>query len=236
MTDLVDPQVDLRGQYAAYGALFGLALLSFVLLLPSSGAYFRRFLGQANPILVLVGAAVIGAGALWMLRSRHGFVLLQGRATLRGIGRSAILATALGVEIVVADLLIRYPEDTNVPMPQALLFYPAIGFVAELLFHVLPLALLLLALSPLAGRLGRERLVWLGILLVAVLEPTFQVLFEGNALTWGDAYTWLHIFAIAFLQLYVFRRFDFLSMYAFRLLYYAYWHILWGVIRLKLLF
>jgi hypothetical protein len=40
----------------------------------------------------------------------------------------------------------------------------------------------------------------------------------------------------AFLQLYVFRRFDFASMYAFRLVYYAYWHILWGVIRLKVLF
>ena len=78
--------------------------------------------------------------------------------------------------------------------------------------------------------------MWLGILLVAVLEPTFQTLFEGKVFTWRAAYTWIHVFAMAFLQLYVFRRFDFVSMYSFRLIYYAYWHILWGVVRLKVLF
>jgi cobalamin biosynthesis protein CobD/CbiB len=91
-------------------------------------------------------------------------------------------------------------------------------------------------LTPLVGTLGRERVVWIGILVVAVLEPFFQVLFEKKPFTWGAAYTWVHVFAIAFLQLYVFRRFDFVTMYAFRLIYYAYWHILWGVIRLNVLF
>jgi hypothetical protein len=33
-----------------------------------------------------------------------------------------------------------------------------------------------------------------------------------------------------------FRRYDFASMYSFRLVYYAYWHVAWGVIRLKVLF
>ena len=140
----------------------------------------------------------------------------------------------LAVLIVIADFVIRYPQDINVPFPQALLFCPAVGFMAEIMFHVLPLALLLLASTPLVGRLGGERVVWLGILLVAVLEPTFQALFEG--FTWRAAYTWIHVGAIALLQLYAFRRFDFVSMVAFRLIYYAYWHILWGVIRLEVLF
>jgi hypothetical protein len=236
MTELADLQLDLRWQYAAYLALSLVALIFIVILLPSSGAYFSRFFGKTNAILVIVVASVVGAVALWVLGSRYAFVILKGRATLKGIALSAVLATALGVAIVIADLFIRYPQDTNVPVPQALLFYPAVGFVAEIVFHVLPLAVLLLALSPLAGRLGRDRVVWIGVLLVAVLEPAFQVLFEGKAFTWGAAYTWIHVFAIAFLQLYVFRRFDFVSMYSFRLFYYAYWHILWGVIRLKVLF
>ena len=236
MTESVDLQLALPWQYAAYLTLSLVALVFFVILLPSSGAHLRRFFGEANAILVVVVASVIGAAALWVLRSRYAFVIIKGRATLQGIALSAVLATVLGVAIVIADLFIRYPEDTNVPVPQALLFYPAIGFVAEIVFHVLPLAVLLLALSPLAGHLGRDRVVWIGVLLVAVLEPAFQVLFEGKAFTWGAAYTWLHVFAIAFLQLYVFRRFDFVTMYAFRLVYYAYWHILWGVIRLKVLF
>ena len=44
-----------------------------------------------------------------------------------------------------------------------------------MVFHVLPLACDA-GLSPLAKRFGTERIVWLGILLVVVLEPTFQTL------------------------------------------------------------
>jgi len=228
--------LDRHWQYAAYFALSLVALIFTVILLPSSTSYFRRFFGETNAILVIVLASVVGAAALWVLQSSHEFVILRGRTTLRGVALSAVLATVLGVAIVVADVIIRYPQDMNVPVPQALLFYPAVGFVAEIIFHVLPLVLLLLVLNPLVGRLGRNQVVWLGILLVAVLEPTFQVLFEGKAFTWGAAYTWIHVFAIAFLQLGVFRRFDFVSMYSFRLFYYAYWHILWGTIRLEVLF
>jgi hypothetical protein len=234
MMELVDPQLNRSWQYAAYCALSLVALIFTVILLPSSDVYFRRFFGRMNAILVIVAASVVGAAALWVLQSSYGFVLLRGRATLRGVALSAALATVLAIAIVIADVIFRYPQDTNVPFPRALLFYPAVGFVAEIIFHVLPLALLLLALTPLVGRLGTERVVWLGILLVAVLEPSFQALFEG--FTWRAAYTWIHVGALALLQLVVFRRFDFVSMVVFRLIYYAYWHILWGVIRLEVLF
>lgn len=236
MKDIVERPLTQNWQYAVYFTLSLTALIFFVILLPSSGAYFRRFLGKMNPLLVLVLASVVGAAALWFLQSSYGFMILRGRATLRGIALSAALATALAGAIIVADLFLRYPEDTNVPVPQALLFYPAISFVAEIIFHILPLALLLLALTPLVGTLGKERFIWLGIIIVAIFEPTFQVLFEKKPFTWRAVYTFVHVFAIAFLQLYVFRRFDFISMYAFRLIYYAYWHILWGVIRLRVLF
>jgi len=165
---------------------------------------------------------VAGAVVLLLLQSRYQFALLKGKTTLQGVTLSAILATLLAMAIVIADIIIRYPQDTNVPIPQAFLFYPAVGFVAEIIFHILSLGLLLLALNPLVGWLGKERVLWLGILLVAVIEPTFQVLFGGRAFSWGAVYTWIHVFAIAFLQLYVFRRFDFFSMYSFRLFYYAY--------------
>lgn len=198
--------------------------------------YFRRFLGETNPILVIGVAAGIGAIALWALRASYTFRILSGWQTLRGIALAATFATLLGGAIVIVDVIIRYPQEMNVPFPQALLFYPAIGFVAEIVFHILPLTLLLLAMKPLTGRLGRERVVWLGILLVGLLEPTFQVFFEPKAWTWGTVYTWIHVFTIALLQLYLFVRFDFVSMYSFRLFYYIYWHILWGVIRLDVLF
>jgi hypothetical protein len=185
---------------------------------------------------VLLFAAVAGAGSLWLLQSRYKFVLFMGRGTTRGLALSAGLATLLAMAIVIADFFIRYPEDTNVPIPQAILFYPSVGFIAEIIFHVFPLAIILLVLNPLGRWIGSERVIWLAIFIVAVLEPTFQILFGGETLTWGSAYTWIHVFAIAFLQLYVFRRFDFVSMYGFRMVYYLYWHILWGSLRLDILF
>ncbi len=223
-------------QYVAYLIISLLALIFTLILLPSSIAYFRRFLGELNPIAVIIIAAIVGAVALWFLHARYNFVIFMGKGTIPGLKLSVVLTTVLAIAIVAADFFIRYPEDTNVPLPHALLFYPSIGFVAEIIFQVLPLALLLIILKPLGGWIGSDRFIWLGIFLVAVLEPTFQVAFEGKPFTWGSVYTWIHVFVIAFLQLYVFRRFDFISMYSFRLFYYVYWHILWGVIRLQVLF
>jgi hypothetical protein len=223
-------------QWTAYVLLTALALAMTAVLLPASEPDFERFIGPRNPLLVVLGAGAIGAAALHYLQQRHGFAIVRGRATLRGIAISAGLATLMAVDAIIADLIVRFPAEMNVPMPRALLFYPAIGFIAEIVFHVAPLALLLLILTPLGPRIGENRVVWLAILIVAMTEPTFQVTFEGRVLTWRDLYTWLHVGAIALLQLAVFRRYDFLSMYAFRLIYYAYWHIAWGMVRLELLF
>ncbi len=201
-----------------------------------SSPHFQRFFGGISPLLVVGGAIVVAGSSLSLLKARGGFEVLRGRASLRGIALSAGLATVLAVVIVVADLFIRYPRDMNVPPPEALLFYPVVGYVAEVVFHVLPLTLLLLAFAPLSKGPGAGRLVGLCIVLTALLEPSFQLGFAETPLSWSGAYTWVHVFAISLLQRHVFRRYDFVSMYAFRLFYYAYWHIIWGVIRLELLF
>ena len=80
--------------------------------------------------------------------------------------------------------------------------------------------------------------MWLCLLLVALVEPFFQMRwgFAGRPLSWAEAYVGLHVFAINVLQLYVFRRYDFISMYSLRLFYYLYWHIIWGYLRLQWLF
>lgn len=234
--NLTNLHLERTWQYAAYVLISLVGLIFIVILLPSSGKYFRWILGELNPIIVFALASIVGAAALWLLQARYNFVLFMGKGTIPGLKLAAVLATVLAIAMVAADFFIRFPEDTNVPVPQALLFYPVVGFVAEIIFHVIPLALLLIILNSLGGWIGKERVIWLGFIVVAVLEPTFQVLFVGKIDTWGAVYTWIHIFAFNILQLYVFRRFDFVSMYSFRLVYYAYWHILWGVIRLNVLF
>jgi hypothetical protein len=223
-------------QYIAFVVLSVAAFGLTAIMMASSSAYFQPFFGEISPMLVVAMAPVAGGVSLILLQFLGRFEILRGRETLRGIAVSAAMATVLAVAIIIADFIIRYPQDLNVPVPAAFLFYPAVGFVAEIVFHVLPLALLLLILAPLGKWLGIECIVRMGVVIAAVIEPTFQVVFKGSPFSWASAYTWVHIFAIALLQLYVFRRYDFVSMYSFRLFYYAYWHVAWGVIRLKVLF
>jgi hypothetical protein len=54
--------------------------------------------------------------------------------------------------------------------------------------------------------------------------------------TWAAAYVFLNVWVINMVQLALFKRYDFVSMYAFRLMYYLLWHIAWGHARLGLLF
>ena len=223
-------------QYVAFAVLSIAVVGMAAILIPSSNTYFRSYFGNINPILGVVLAAAVGGGSLGLLRSYAKLEILRGRRTLRGIAVSAGIATLLAVSVIIADLFIRYPEDTNVPVPEALLFYPVMGFVAEMIFHVMPLALLLLVLSPFRKRLGTDNYIRIGIIIAAIAEPTFQVVLAGTAMSLALVYTWVHICVFAFPQLWVFRRYDFVAMYSFRLVYYAYWHIAWGVIRLEVLF
>ena len=156
-TEIPGLQLARRWQYAVYFLVSCVALLFVVILLPSSGPYFHRFFREINPIIVVAAASLVGVVVLWLLQSRYHLALLKGKETIQGMALSAAFATLLALAILIADLLIRYPQDTNVPVPQAFLFYPAIGFVVEIIFHVLPFGLLLLALNPLAGWLGKER-------------------------------------------------------------------------------
>ena len=229
-------QVDFQKGFPIFLILSLIVLFIVFLQLPASLEDFRRFFGRIHPLVLYLILPMVGAAALWVLQSRFGLLIFRGRSTLQGMGWAAVLATLLGAAIITADYFLRYPENMNISYPRALLFYPAIGFAAEIIFHLLPLTLLLLALNPLAGHLGKEKVVWLAILLTAVSEPVFQVVFAGEALTGRNLYTLFHVFLIAFLQLYLFRRFDFLTMYSMRLFYYFYWHILWGVLRLDILF
>ena len=57
------------------------------------------------------------------------------------------------------------------------------------------------------------------MILVSFIEPLFQLAGVPSAKqpAWANAYVGVHIYVFNALQLYVFKRYDFLSMYAFRL-------------------
>jgi hypothetical protein len=151
----------------------------------------------------------------------------------------AALAAVFGLVAVLVDLKVPFPADMNAAFPESLAFYPVMGFGVEILFHVVPLAVLLPILTSVFKGMGQDTAIWIAIGLVALLEPAFQTVTgrpAGSVPLWATAVVALNIFLINLTQLVLFKRFDFVTMYAFRLAYYAIWHVAWGHFRLGILF
>lgn len=249
---LLNVATNKQPQYIAFGVLtlvvFGLtaalSLSRVTFAQPYQGSirlnpagFFQPFFGSIDPLLAVVVIAVVGVASLGFLQSHDWFEIFTMRGALRGTAVSAIIATLFGIEVVIAETtnIFRLPADINVRLPWSLMFYPVMGYVAEVVFHVLPLTILVAVFGPLVKKLNMPGLIWLCIIAVSLLEPIFQV-GSGQPLSFAQAYIGLHIFAINIVQLYVFQRYGFISMYSFRLFYYMVWHIIWGYLRLQWLF
>lgn len=184
--------------------------------LPGVGSY---------PLLPLILAAAFVGYPLLMFLQKRRVAPKDVRFPLVWV---LLLGALLALPPIAIDIGLRFPQDMNVSLPEAVLFYPAIGFLAEVLFHLLPLALLA-ALLP--DRLPR---IWvLGP--VVFVEPLFQA-----ALTldqgWGAILVFGNVALVSAVQLYLFQRFGFGAMLALRMTFYLFWHVLWGTLRLTLLF
>lgn len=227
-----------RPQYRVVAALsLGTIVLTGLLHYFDAHA-FQRVMGGINPLAASLLVVVLGVVFLPLLLARGWFAIYR-KENLKGLLIACGLASLLGVIVIPADLIIVYPDDINVPFPESLLFYPVVGFFAEILFHVLPLSLLLIFLSSMFKAANRNKIIWFSIAVVALLEPIYQTLWMVSLdryPVWAVAYDATHVLAINLLQLIIFRRYDFVSMYAFRLVYYLFWHIGWGALRLEILF
>lgn len=213
-----------------------LVITGFVAILyADDGEIFGWLFGDLHPVPIVVGIAVLGFGLITFLRAR-GFTVYTPK-TRRDWLVAMSPALPLGILIVLVDVAVEFPDELNVLWPQSLLYYPAMGYIAEVLFHLLPLSLLLIIASRFSKETDREKIIWRCILLVALLEPVFQTVgFVGAYPFWAVAYVGLHVFLINFWQLILFKRHGFITMYAFRLAYYLLWHIVWGQVRVDLLF
>ncbi len=197
---------------------------------------FERFFGPIPPLAGAAVLAVIGAVSLRVLATR-GWLPTEA-LPLGRLYRPALVGVAFALPAVVVDSWIHFPEDMNAPWPASLVFYPAVAYVAEIVFHLAPLALVLTALRWVLDRhpADTKRAVS-AALAVALVEAVFQTL---DALSGSDQRLALfvapHLAAIGFVELAILRRHGFLAMLSFRLGYYLIWHIAWGAIRLTVLF
>lgn len=199
---------------------------------------FARFLGGINPLVVFLFVIILGFILLAILISKNWFVIYEAQ-NLRWLVRYAGLAILLGIIMALVDLRVKFPAGMNILFPQSVLFYPAMGFLVEILFHLVPLTVLFLIARAIFKDLSFERLAWICIIGAAVIEPIYQTVDMASANRyplWVIIYVCIHVFAINLLQLQIFKKHDFVSMYSFRLAYYLIWHITWGYVRLKLIF
>ena len=234
-----------RRQLLAYAGLLALVLMLATVGRFVNAALFEPLVGEVNPVVAAAGIGLLGATLLYFLLTRDGFLTVRPEVA-PGLWRAAGLASLFGLLIIGVDSAMVHPADMNVPFPQSVLFYPVTGLMVEILFHLLPLAALLTVVPTIARRQRSETTTQISLLLVALLEPAFQTWaavterpIVGAPSSYAAptvAYDSLHIFAINVCQLHMFRRYDFVSMYAFRLVYYAIWHVVWGHIRLGVLF
>lgn len=211
--------------------MWAVAFIGAGILRNADDADFDRFIGAMSPMLAVTVAGAAGLGALtvldsagWVGRSRGGFV------------RSSLLAVGLGAAIIVVDSTLGFGEDINVTWPTSLVFYPVMAFIAEVAFHLVPLALIVVVSS-------RRPRSWAGATMVpmaavALIEAAYQVLGSATADVSPRllAYLSVHMVAFAIAGLTSLRSHGFAAMMWLRLIYYAIWHVAWGGLRLELLF
>ncbi|MDH4091009.1 MAG: hypothetical protein OEV74_03475 [Cyclobacteriaceae bacterium] len=222
-----------RLQHSALAFLMIVVLVMTGILSYSNGVIFRRFLGSVNPMAAIGMSTIVGFWALSFLQAKGWFRIGTGRQLRLRYALVAVLSASISILI---DLEIVFPEDMNIQFPQSLLFYPVIGFFVEIVFHILPLTGLFFFVTAIFKTYDAEKVAWFCIPMVAMLEPTYQALYLQANPTWVIVSVWVNLFFFNTVQLLIFKRYDFISMYLFRLIFYVIWHIVWGYFRLELLF
>ena len=195
---------------------------------------FQRFLLGISPLVVMFLVGLLGYFSFFYFLIKKDFSFYTWRGFKDSLRYSWLVLVFVSVSIFV-DHKIGFPEDMNIAFPESLLFYPVIGFIVEVIFHLIPLSMLLL-LSSNWYKANNEKQIWISAIIVALIEPSYQVFFMGGYATWALIIIWLNLFLFNLSQLQIFKKYDFISMYAFRLMYYLIWHILWGHFRLDSLF
>ena len=226
-----------RRQYHVYAGLavaaLGLAAAAYF----SDNLVFHRLLGTVNPFAIVVPLIAVGFILVSVQLSRGWFAVIR-KGTIKGVLLSAGLAVVLGGIVILIDLQLRYPEGMNVAFPLSLAYYPSVAFFAEIVLHLLPLTLIAVLLTSLFRGADIGRIIWIAVIVASLSDPAFQI-FDAAAnhsplptvlVTAG------HVFVVNFLMLVIFRKFDLVSVVSFRLFYYIIWHIVWGAIRLGVLF
>jgi len=226
-----------KDQFLIYAIIFIAVILCTVLVRTRNRNIFTTHLGTVNPLVSITIISMVGFVCFNILIKKDWFAVFQAE-NRGGYGIAAILSIVFCFEAIVLDLVFRFPKDMNILFPNSILYYPIVGFVVNILFHVIIVTIVMGLLWLIAPHVKVEKTIWIAILLTALVEPVYQMIFgvKANGWTWLVVLTGIHVMLINLAQLFLFRRYDFVSIYAMRLMFYLLWHIVWGMVRLNVLF
>ena len=196
---------------------------------------FQRFIGEFPAELAGILVSIVGFLALKIIVKKFGFALFDRKVNFPWTRIIMTVLTFVMVSILV-DINDPFSKDMNLLFPESLLFYPVIALYVEIVFHVIPLLVLTFIFSKIFANQYTTKLHYFPIILVALLEPVYQILFMMDSPTWTLAVVWINLFLFNLFQLIIFKKINFVAMYGIRLLYYLFWHIVWGQMRLEILF
>lgn len=197
---------------------------------------FDRFLGHIHPLMVTILCGITGMICLSYLCLSFGLPVFQ-LPTLRSSILPFTGAMVFGTIVIVLDLWLQLPEDLNVRFPISVGFYPAIGFIAEIVFHVAPVTLMASSMLGLRVIVQREKVLLTSLIFTAFFEPLYHIAAMLRSGEYDLLTLWIigiHIWMINLFQLFVFRKSGFYHMFLFRLGYYLIWHVAWGYFRLEM--
>jgi hypothetical protein len=192
---------------------------------------FEDYFGVANPLVVMVGAAAAGAIGLAYLQGSSSFAIRGPGGATEAVSIITWAVPLLAIVAIGADLVLRFDEDANVALPDALRFYPAIAVFVELVLHVVPIAVLVAILGM---PTGLDATFWRIAIPVALIEAVLQAVYATSIGT--SVFSAIHLVVFGTAQVWMFWRFGFVWMLGFRLAYYFLWHVVWGAARLELMF
>lgn len=225
----------LRNDCITLAAITAFALFCSTIVFLLDPQSFERFLGSLHPLLAFLTVSCI-AVFCYSLFLKRGWLVVIRPVPARLIAVLVGLAVLFAAMAIAVDVIAPFPEEMNVAFPVSLFFYPAMAFLAETVFHLVPLVVLLLLFDRMSGD---GRWIWPALLLTATIEPVFQVVLaapENAGLSLRDLWVGFHVLAINLVLVILLNRFGFLVAYSFRVAYYLLWHVAWGFLRMQVLF
>lgn len=177
--------------------------------------------------------SVLGFAAI-KLAARTGFPDIWDKEVFNKQRLLIPLLAGLGFGII--NIIIAYALQLDVPMvkfPYSIPVYFSVGILMEILFHLIPIVILLWFVSDLMlKKIWQNEVFWILAIFLSLMEPVIQTIgmhqmgIISNMLF--TAILFIFIFAANLLPIYFFRMYGFLSAVVWRLSFYLMWHIIWG--------